>query len=252
MERILRTNTIRCGYYIYPPVTYRDPNTGALSGSSVDMMNKIAADAGMKVEWTEEVNFANWVAAIQADRFDVACTPQWPDIPLSRVVAFTKPFMFAGLSPIVRAEDERFKDDLSRLNAPDVKFIAQDGNSLSAITKAAFPKAQITMLSATMDGPSLIQEIVSKKADAMLGDYNNIITYNKNNPVQLRRVAADHPVKVQAFTLAVERHQSDLKEFLDNAIQDMLNDGTIDRMLDQWEQEPGLFLRVSKPYEVSK
>ncbi|MBU6236120.1 MAG: transporter substrate-binding domain-containing protein, partial [Alphaproteobacteria bacterium] len=116
-QRIIRTNTIRCGYYVFPPVTYRDPNTKALSGFSVDMMEAIGKAAGLKIEWTEEVNFANWVPALQAGRFDMACTPMWPDIPLGRVVSFSVPFMFAGLSPMVRADDDRFKgDDLARLN----------------------------------------------------------------------------------------------------------------------------------------
>ncbi len=30
--RVMRTGVIRCGYYVFPPVTYRDPDTNALSG----------------------------------------------------------------------------------------------------------------------------------------------------------------------------------------------------------------------------
>lgn len=253
MERILRTNTIRCGYYVYPPVTYRDPNTNELSGFSVDMMNAIGEAAGLKIEWTEEHNFGNWVAAIQANRFDVACTPMWPDIPLGRTVTFSIPFMYAGLSPMVRVDDERFKgDDLARLNQPDVKFLAQDGNALMAVTKAAFDKAQLMTVSSTVEGHVVIQEIYTKKADAMLGDANNIVEYNSSNDIKLRLVAPGKPVKVQEFSLAMGQSELRLKAFLDNAVQQLINDGSIDRMLTKWEQQPGLFLRVAKPYEVSK
>ncbi len=250
LDRVLRTGVLRCGYYVFPPVTYRDPNTKVLSGFGIDMMNAIAKAASLKIEWTEEVNFANWTAGIQSGRFDAACTPMWPDTALGRAVLFTAPFMYSGLSPIVRADDARFQDDLSRLNAQDVKFLAQDGNALTTITMASFPKARVVIMPAEMSGPQMIQEIMAGKADAMLGDRNNVINYNKNNPGKLRSVDAGHPVKAQAFSLAVNRRDIDLKLFLDNAIQEMLNDGTIDRLITKWETEPGLFIRVAKPYEA--
>lgn len=252
LDRVLRTGTLRCGYYVFPPVTYRDPNTKALSGFGVDMMHAIGKAASLKIEWSEEVNFANWVAGIQAGRFDAACTPMWPDTALGRAVLFTAPFMYSGLSPIVRADDTRFKDELTRLDAADVRFLSQDGNALTTITMAAFPKAKVVIMPAEMSGPQMIQEIVAGKADAMLGDRNNVINYNKNNPTKLRAVDAAHPVKAQAFALAVERHQVDLKLFLDNAILEMLNDGTMDRLISKWETEPGLFIRTAKPYQTGK
>lgn len=253
MERILRTGVIRCGYYVFPPITYRDPNTNALSGFSVDMMNKIAKVANLKVEWSEEVNFANWTSGLEAKRYDAACTPMWPDIPLTRVVAFSIPMMYAGLSPLVRADDARFKgDDLARFDQPDVRFLTQDGNALDSVTRETFPHATIIAMPASMDGPTVMQEIVTKKADAILLDRNAEIAYNKNNPVKLRLVATSRPVKSQEFTLAVDRREAELKYFLDNAIGQMLNDGSIDRLLEKWENEPGQFLRVAKPYEAKK
>lgn len=81
----------------FPPVTYRDPNTKALSGLSVDMMEHIARDAGLKVEWTEETDFGNWIAGMTAGRFDAFCTPMWPDTAMARQVLFTRPMFYAGI-----------------------------------------------------------------------------------------------------------------------------------------------------------
>lgn len=252
-DHVMRTNTIRCGYYVFPPVTYRDQKTNALSGFSVDVMNAIAKAGNLKLEWTEEVNFANWMEGLKAKRFDVVCTPTWPDVPLSRAVLFTIPMMYAGLSPMVRADDERFKDDdLDRLNQPDVTFLTLDGNALDSLTREVFDKAKFHTLPASMGGPTALQEIVTKKADAILLDRNAEIEYNKNNPVKLRLVAKDKPIKVQPFPLAIDHGDYELRDFLNNAIQDMHDSGTMDRILKRWETEPGLFLRVVPSYKAPR
>lgn len=252
-DRILRTGVIRCGYYVFPPVTYRDPKTNELSGFSVDMMNGIAKRAALKIEWTEEVTFGNWAPALQSGRFDVVCTPMWPDIPMARAVAFTDALFYGGLSPLVRADDPRFKDDdLSRLDKPDVTFVVQDGNAIDALTREAFPHARIKAISASTDGPTILQEIVTKKADAILLDRNGEVEYNKNNPVKLKLIDKKNPVKAQAFALVVGRDEAKLQDFLNNAIRSLNAEGNIDRSLKKWESEPDLFLRAAKPYEAQK
>ena len=250
-ERVMRTNTLRCGYYVFPPVTYRDPNTNELSGLSVDMMNAIAKRGNLKIEWTEEVNFANWAPALQSKRFDAVCTPMWPEIALARAVAFTQAMFYSALSPLVRADDTRFADDLDVLNNPDVIFVTQDGNTIDMLTREAFPKAKINTLPASADGPTVLQEIVTKKADVILLDRNGEHEYNKNNPVKLRLMAKDKPVKIQAFTLAVGRDDTVLKDFLDNAINDLVMDGSMERYLKKWQEVPDLFIPVKRP-EVTK
>lgn len=252
-DRIMRTGVIRCGYYVFPPVTYRDPNTNKLSGFTVDMMDEIAKRAGLKIEWTEETNFANWIPAIQGGRFDVACTPIWPDIPLGRVVAFTTPMYYAGLYPMVRADDERFKsNDFELLNNENITFATPDGDSQASLIRSHFPKAKINSMADGTNISAFAMEVVTKKADAFLTERNGMVEFNKNNPVKLRLMGEGKPVKLQSSNLAVESSEVRLKNFLDNAIADLLNDGTIDRLLKKWEPEPGkTYLRVAPPFEGS-
>jgi len=248
-ERVMRTGTLRCGYYVFAPATIRDPNTGKLSGLSIDMMEKIAQRAGIKVEWTEEVTFSNWVLPLQGNRFDAACTPMWPEIPLAKAVSFTEPLFYAGLYPLVRADDTRFADDQSRLNAPDVTFLTQDGNATDILARDAFPNAKFYTVSAMVSGGEYYQSILAKKADAVLTDRNLLAQFKKMNGETLRFVDSNHPVKVQAFSLVVGQNEMLLKNFLDQAIHELNNNGDMDRILRKWEDEPGLtYLRVAPPF----
>jgi polar amino acid transport system substrate-binding protein len=248
-ERVLRTNTLRCGYYVFPPVTLRDINTNELSGFSVDMLNLIAERTGLKVEWTEEVNFANWTEGLQAGRFDAVCTPMWPDAPLGRVALFTRPMFYAAISPLVRADDNRFAT-LADMNKPEVSFVGQDNSMLTGLTKEAFPNAQLRLMPPTMDGPTVVQEVVARKADAILLDWNGVLEYNKRNDVKLKMISRDQPVKAQGFTLLVAQNELALHAFLDNAVADLLAVGSINRLLTKWEPEPGTYIRAAVPYRL--
>ncbi len=254
-DRITRTGVIRCGYYVFPPMTYRDPNTGKLTGLSIDMMEEIARRASLKIEWTAEVTWANWIPELQADRFDVACTPMWPVLPMAKAVTFSKAFMYAGLSPVVRQDDARFSDQttLDRLNQPDVTVLVQEGNATDVFVRKAFPQAQFYTLPASADGSEYYQSLVAKKVDVVVTDLNGLALYEKTNGAHFRMLDTTHPVKLQSFTLASKRGEADLTSFLNLAIDDLYADGEMDRLLRKWEAEPGkTFLRLAPPAALTK
>ena len=248
-DRIMATNTIRCGYYVFPPVTYRDPNTKELSGMSVDMMNEIAKRAGLKVEWVEEVNFANWTEGLKNNRFDVACTPNWPETPLARAVTFSTPMFYAGLHPLVRANDTKLlKANYDDFNKPDVRVVTQDGNSIDVLTRTNFPDATINSVPPTMDGPTVLLEIVNNKADMILLDKNAEYMYNKNSPNTFKLRDDLPPIKLQSFELAFNLGEPDLKNFLDTALENLIEDGTMERLVKKWEPAPNTFLLTAEPH----
>ncbi len=251
-DRIMATREIRCGYYVFPPVTYRDPKTGDLSGFTVDMMNEIGRRAGLKVVWAEETNFVTWTESLKAGRFDVACTPNWPDTPLASVVAFSVPMFYAGMYPMVRADDPRFQsgDIMARLNQPDVTFVSVEGSAMDIPIQTSFPNAKIDTLPKSAGDSSFILNLLTKKADALIMDQNGKIEYGRANPGKLKMIDTIPPIKMMAFTLAVDRNEMILKDYLDSAVQDLIYDGTMDRLLKKWEPEPGkTFLRVKIPVQ---
>ncbi len=253
-DRVIRTGVIRCGYYVFPPIVYRDINTGAMSGFSVDMMNRLAERAGLKVEWTEEITFGNWVPALQSNRFDVACTPMWPEVTMGKAVLFTKPLFFSALSPAARADNPKFAMEtrLADLNKPDLTVGTQEGNATARIVRAVFPQANVYAMPPESDTGSYYQSVMTGKADFVLTDRNGIFEFNKANPgAGLRLLDATHPLKVQSFPLAVNRGEAELRDFLNLAIDEMNYSGEIDAILRKWESEPGLtYLRVAKPYDL--
>lgn len=251
-DRIIRTGVIRCGYYVFPPVIYRDPKTDTLSGFTVDLMNEIAKRASLKIEWTTEVTWANWIAELQTNRYDVACTPMWPDTPTARAAAFSIPLFYSGLYPVVRADDTRFvPNDLKQFNKKDIIFAAPEASSTASLAQAWFPQATLNIMPSGTDNGTYVLQLTTKKADAILWDDNGIYQFNKTHQEKVKPIAHSTPLKVQPFSIGVNRQEMVLKDFLDNAVLDLINDGTMERLLRKWEFEPGkTFLRAARPYKA--
>lgn len=246
--RVIRTGTLRCGYYVFPPVMYQDPNTKELSGYTVDFMNRLADRMKIKIEWTEEVTFGNWVPALQSGRFDAVCAPMWPELAMAKAVTFTKSMFYAGMSPIVRADDNRFDDNLGRLNQEDVTFVTQEGNVTDLLTRQTFPKAKLHTLPPSANGAEYYQAILSQKGDAVISDRNALHLFAKNNGDVLKMVSPQEPIKIQSFAMVVGLNELSLKNLLDTSIDEMNYAGEIDRMLRKWEPEPGkTYLRAAHP-----
>lgn len=254
-DRIMSSNVIRCGYYVFQPVVYRDPKTNKLSGFSIDFMEKLASRAGLRVEWAEEVTFGNWVPALQTNRYDVSCTPMWPALSMLKAVSFSKPMFYSGLAPLVRANDSRFLKDptQSRLNQPDVTFVTQEGDLIDNLTRDVFPKAQYFSLPPNAQTSDYYQSLIANKADAVLMDQNGLDQFNKENKVSFKFIEPNKIIKLQPFSLAFAHDERKLKAFLDEAIDEMNEDGEIDRLLKKWEKDPGkTFLRVAPLIKTSE
>lgn len=251
-ERVMRTNTLRCGYYIYAPLVMRDPNTGRLSGATIDMMNYLAEKTGLKIEWTEEITFGNWVPALQANRFDAVCAPMWPDAGQSRAVLFTRSLMYSAIYPFVRVGETRFGADWRDLNKPEVRLVVQEGNVTAGLAREWFPKATIKEQPASVDYGALIQDVIDGKADVVLWDINGFAQYEKNNPGKVKLLRLEKPLKIMPFELPVEQKEAALRDFLNGILDDVLNTGTMDRILDKWQDVPGAYFRVAEPYAPAR
>lgn len=249
LEHMLETNTLRCGYYLFPPFLMRDQKDGRFSGIVVDLMDYFSQKTGIKVEWTEEVSFGNWVQALQAKRFDAVCAPMWPDAAQNRVVLFSKPILFSGVYPFVRADETRFGTDWHDFDKKEVRLVVQEGNVTSSLAREWFPHATIIEEPASVDYGLLLQDVVDKKADVVLWDMNGFIQYSKSNPGKVKKVELSKPLKIMPFELVVPLNEWGLRDFFNAMIDDALNTGRWDRIMDKWEEIRGTYLRVQPPYE---
>jgi ABC-type amino acid transport substrate-binding protein len=252
-QRVIRTNTLRCSYLVMPPQFTRDPNTGAFSGVSYDVVMEAAKRLSLNVDWVEEVNFMTVAEGLKTGRYDSFCLASYRWAPSSRVMEYTTPIYASTTDAYVRADDHRFDADLKAINDPSVTIAIIDGGEASAfIREADFPKSSAYSLSEGA-GPSLLLEsVATKKADVSLSNPLMAMPYLISNPGKLRRVEGHAPIRSYSHALSFAKGEHDLTSMFNVVLDGMRDDGTIDKILDQYEKIPHSFVRIKSPVAQQK
>ncbi|TAH32765.1 MAG: transporter substrate-binding domain-containing protein [Alphaproteobacteria bacterium] len=248
-DRVMRTKTIRCGYYLFAPVMSQDANTGEIKGFAKDVWEEFGKKLDLKIEWTEKVDFPTMWQGLQTNRYDALCSPVWAMAQSSKAAVFTQPLFYAAVYPWVRGDDHRFDNNAAAINQPSTRIVTQDGNLLTVVAAQAFPQAGIYSMSPNVpysDAPMIVGD---NKADIILWDTNGVHDYLRANPGALRQIPGIAPLQIFPFTIAFKSGEHDLTAMFNTSIGEMLNNGQINHILAKWEIAPGDFLRVDNPYK---
>ena len=248
-DRIMKAQTIRCGYFTFPPLSVKDPKTGELSGITVGLFNKMAASLNLKVDWAEEVSFAGLVPGLQTGRYDAICTPMWPTAARAREVEFVEPMFYAALGVWVRADDDRFTGKLDSINDPAVTIAGIDGQIEQTVHDEQFPKAKMISHPGGTDFAEEMMDVATKKADVTFVDRAAGAQFMAAHPGLLKDIAGEKPLRVFPFSVAVPGGEIRLKNMLDQAVEELQNTGAIDRELRNADPKK-TFLQAAKPYEI--
>lgn len=250
-DRVMKTQTIRCGYNQYAPYFIKDANTGEFSGIFHDIMEELGKNAGLKIEWAEEVGFDGIFTGLADGRYDVWCSGIWPSTSRSRVGTFTSPVFFSTIVSWAKPGEARFKT-LADFNKADVRLATIDGAQEDSIARTDFPLAQRISSSASTLFTDNFLKISTGKADVVFAEPSAAMAYAAANPGKLAPLLPEQPLRVFGNTLAVNKGETSLNELLDQGMLELLYSGRIEAILKRHEKYPGSFLRVAKPYEMAK
>lgn len=237
LERVLKTGTIRCGYFTWPPYITKDPNTGKLSGINYDIMEAIGKNLGLKIDWVAEVGVGDVVASLNTNKFDVMCATVWPSPGRTQNLTLSLPTFYDEVHAFVRADDKRFDGDLSKADKKEIKVSGIDGDYSQDLAKEKLPNATQAMLAQTASGSEILLQVASKKADIAFTDAAMVDEFMKNSPGTLREVAGIGPVRYYGETIAVKRGEFQLKNMIDTSIMQLTNDGVISGFTKKYTQQ---------------
>lgn len=234
-EQVIRTNTLRCGYWVFPPSTIIDPNTGKLDGFSIAVAKEMARRLNLDIKWVEEVTFGTMLAGLETQRYDAVCPGAFITAGRSRHAESTVPIVYNGLVPVVRANDTRFDTDLSRANNQAVTVSAMDGDVTAEIAALRFPQAKKLFIAQNGNYTDVYLNIANKKADMFFEEPGRIFQYLEKNPGQLKMLKIDQPLRISPWSIAVAKGEHDLVGLLNGALIEMLYDGSIRDIAKKYE-----------------
>lgn len=246
--RVMRTGTLRCGYADWAPLIIKDPNSGAISGIAHDYLEALGSALNLKIDWSEEIGWGDFPAALESGRIDAFCAGAWPNSSRARQIDFTQPILYQPIYAYGRADDMRFDNNLDAINNTDTIIATIDGEMSSLIAAKDFPQAKTLQLTQLSSVSESFLNVINKKADVEFTDPASFAEYAAKNPDKLRRIPSKIPLRVFGVPLAIARGQDEFRDMINTSTTELLASGTIEKIIKKYEQYPGTLLRVAPPY----
>jgi len=246
-QRVMRTGTLRCGYFLYPDFLERDVTTKKFSGFAYSIMQEIGVRLNLKIDWAEEVGFANAFEGLKSGRYDAICVPFYMTPGRARASEFTAPLLYAPYYAYVRAEDTRFDNNLGAVNDPSVKVTVLEGEMSQTVKNEDFPKAGLLSLPNMTDISQVLLQVTIGKADVALTEPSTAQAFINKNAGLLKRVAGP-PVRMQPAGLSLPVGEEELKSLLNTTIETLHSTGFLERLFIRSEKDKDFYFLPAQPW----
>jgi ABC-type amino acid transport substrate-binding protein len=249
-DRVMRTKTLRCSYVIYEPYFMIDPNSHEKSGIFYEATGLIAQKLGLKVEWTNETNYATLEADLQGGKADMFCGGLWEDTQKANFVQYSTALSYAPVFAYVRVSPQT--DGLTKLEdikAGNLKIVFMDGEMSHLIYQRLFSSNPFLSLASMNDESVIVENIASGKADATFIEPAVANAYLAKNPGKFRALNAI-PIQTFANTYGVVRGEQQLIDLFNVAIHSGLNSGEIQAITKKYMHSPEEILMPLPPYQT--
>ncbi len=234
LAKCKKGETLKVGYAQTPLWFFKDAKSGELRGVYKELVDMLARDLEMTVEW-QEVTFANATVALRRGDFDLFGSSAVYTVPRGLVSNFVGPLWSKGSLAIVRKEDVgRFKT-VTDLNSPDVTFSVNAGASEEQRMPQLFPKAKVIAVA----GQQAIaaEPVRTGRATVYVTGDSDALVLAKRNANWAHVIDPDHPFDKRPNTWLIRHGDPAWKNFLDGWVSYITANGEVQRLVDKYLQE---------------
>jgi polar amino acid transport system substrate-binding protein len=224
-ELIQQSGTIHIGTDAsYPPFEFVN-SEGYVVGLDVDLGNEIAGKLGLRAVYTN-IAYDGLYDALLTGRVDILISAL-ADLPQAAGKAmFTNPYFNAGDVLVVK-RGSRIKSMEDLANSTIAVEFGSNGDAEARLWERRVAELTINRFP---DSDATIQALLSGKADAAIVDgITARINVATNTGLELSGNVSD-----TLFAIAVHSHSPRLREKLNEVIKELLNDGTVERLIEKW------------------
>lgn len=211
----------------YPPYEFHTMKDGKdqIVGFDIEIAKEIAKDLGVQLE-IKDMDFDGLIPSLKTGKIDLVISGMTPTAARMKEVDFSKIYLKADQSVIVRAEDKEKFNTLESL-AP-VKVGAQTSSIQEKIAKEQIKAKKVTSLGKVTE---LVLSLKTKKVDAIVIEYPVAKAY-----VAQEKGLALSDVKVQdpdgGSAVGVQKGSKDLVEIVNKTIDRLLSEDKINKFID--------------------
>ena len=191
------------------------------------------------------------IEGLETGRYDMIATPIWPNAARARVVDFSNPLYFSPIFAYTKAGDHRFqRANLASIDSPKYTIASIDGATPEVIAREDFSHAKLVSLPQNCQISQMLLTVATGKADLTFVEPAVAAAFRLHNQGSVEKVATPQPVRIFPDCWAFRRGQFEFKSMIDTVLAQLLNNGTVDKLVSKYEPAPNTLCRVSLPYRL--
>lgn len=221
--RIMETKLVRIGAVSAPPWYNKDLMTNRWVGLVPDVMEKIFAKAGVKIEYVD-TQWGTAVAGLQSNRFDLlGAYNETPE--RAKAIDFTRPIGSLKMAVLTHGADPSKYATWAQINTPSVRLSAIDGAGATVLLKPVLTNTNWVF---AQSSDAMFLELESGRADALITSDVQITQYL----LQRRKgtMVVPTPVYSQPTNIALRKNADELKAFLNKSLDELAASGALDQI----------------------
>jgi polar amino acid transport system substrate-binding protein len=228
LAKIRREGVINVGYAQTGPWFYKDAKTGELGGIYKDVVDMLAKEIQIKVEW-KEVTFANSTVGLRRGDYDLFGSSLVYLVQRALVVSFVGPLYSKGTLFLVHKDNAGRFRTVADLNDPNVVISVTTGASEEPRIPLLLPKGPKVI---TTSGQITLgaEPVRAKRADAWISGDSDVLLFAKRNESWATVVDPAHPLDRRPNTWVIRYGDAEWKQFLDFWCTYLVVNGEIDKL----------------------
>lgn len=145
------------------PMTVKDPATNSYKGFDIDIMQELATDLGVEVEFVP-TDWKTLVNGVVAGQYHITGSASISPARM-KAAGFSESYISVEIMPFTTAEMAAKLSGYDSINQPGVKVATTLGTTFEALVREWFPNADIKVVEAPARG---YQEVLAGRADVFI------------------------------------------------------------------------------------
>ena len=164
LNEILNSGVLKVGTTgDWNPMTVRDPATNSYKGFDIDIMNELAADLGVEVEFVP-TDWKTLVNGVVAGQYHITGSASISPARM-KAAGFSESYIAVEILPFTMPDKADNFSGYDSINQPGVKVATTLGTTFEALVRDWFPNAEIVVVEAPARG---YQEVLAGRADVFI------------------------------------------------------------------------------------
>ena len=205
-----------------PPLRFVDDD-GIYKGVAVDIMNQLSLEMGIEIK-CEPYKWADALENLKEGKTDMC--DMFASEERARYYVFTDPIYNLRTVMVTRRWNDYTLDDIGHL-----KIATQKGDYANEYLQIHYPSSELLYVH---DVGEALEELMSGRVDAVIGDEPVLLYYAENKNVEDRITFFGTSLYEEPVVLGIPRDEAELVPVINNAIKSLNETDSLEKIQQKW------------------